>query len=164
MRLLRSSSLPLLLALLLVPASTAGQALPTELRRLPLEAEIRLELAGGELLRGRLTRQDSVTLTLRRINRGRGHRAFLEHRMVALDSIVRSWSYDGNHWRVGAAVGAAVGAVAMAVFATGPASDEASCNAGCWLAAEGFGIAVGGGIGYLVGHGVPKWRELGAPR
>ena len=49
----------------------------------------------------------------------------------------------------------------MALFASGAASDEGTCDARCWFLAEGFGIAVGGGIGYLVGHAVPVWRPVG---
>lgn len=145
-----------LLAPVIAPSWVQSQVLAPQ--QLPLGTEIRLELPGGEILRGRLTRYDAATLSVRRINRGRGHPPFREVRIVALDSIVHSWRYDGNHWKAGALVGAAVGAMGMAMFASGPASDEWSCNAGCWAVAEGIGIVFGGGIGYLVGHAIPVWR------
>jgi hypothetical protein len=152
-------SLAFLLALLLEPSLAQGQVQP--LHRLPLETKVRLELAGDEVLRGRLARRDSITLTLRRINRDRGHRPFLEHRLVALDSIVRGWRYGGNHWKIGTVVGAVVGTAGMAVFASRAASDDGgACDARCWLFAAGFGIAIGGGIGYLVGHAVPVWQPV----
>jgi hypothetical protein len=162
MRFSFSLSAASLLALLLAPSTLGGQALPAQLQRLPLETEVRLELAGGEVLRGRITRQDSFALTIRRINRPSAQRAFLEHRIVALDSIVRGWRYGGNHWTVGTALGAAVGAIGMLMLVSGPLTDEAPCNVGCWLGAGGFGVVVGGGIGFLIGRAVPKWREVGA--
>ena len=122
-----------------------------------------MQLAGGATFRGRITRQDSAAITVRHISRPRGQPAFLEHRIVALDSIVRGWSYDGNHGKVGTVLGAGIGALAMFVAGetTLSTQDGATCNAGCWLLAEGVGIVVGGGLGFVIGRGVPKWYELG---
>ena len=161
---LRTAPLAAAIPLLLLGAGRAHpQALPTYLHRLPEEAEVRLELASGQLLRGRIARQDSATLTLRRINRDRGHPPFLEHRIVALDSLVRGWAHGGNHWKLGTALGAGVGVLGMLVVGqiTLSTQDGSSCNAGCWLGALGLGAAVGGGIGYLVGHAIPVWTEVG---
>jgi hypothetical protein len=36
-----------------------------------------------------------------------------------------------------------------------------SGDVGCWLGALGFGAAIGGGLGYLVGHAIPIWKEVG---
>jgi len=125
---------------------------------------VRLELIGGTFLRGRITRHDPVSLTLRHISRPSAQRAFLEHRIVGLDSIARGWSYDGNHWKVGTALGAGLGA--LLVFVAGEITlstqDGATCNVGCWLLAEGAGAAVGAGLGFAIGRAAPRWRILGA--
>lgn len=132
-------------ALLLAPDQAHPQTLPTYVHRLPEEAEVRLELAGGEMLRGRIAHHDSATLTLHRLNRDRGHSPFREQRIIALDAVVRGWTYGGNHWKLGTAVGAGVGVLAMLIAReiTLSTQDGASCHVGGWSAALGVGAIIG---------------------
>lgn len=148
-------------ATLASPAAVA-QTLPRALDSLHLDRRIRIELAHGLRIEGRLIAVNNSRLQLRVIERPTVHRATIVRREVALDSVVRMWVHDGTHARAGAVIGGlSIGIPFGALFlAIRSDPDGATCDPAETFAGLAVLTGIGAGLGAFLGATFARWRPL----
>ncbi len=142
------------------PAAVA-QTLPRALDSLHLDRRVRIELAHGSRIEGRVIAVNSSRLQLRVIERPTIHQATLVTREIALDSVVRMWVHDGTHARAGALIGGLSIGIPFGTLVVAICSDP---DGGCDPAKAFAGVAlltgIGAGLGAFLGATFVRWRPL----